>query len=60
MWRIWLIFDPRQALVALSVFLLVLALLIHFVLLSTPRFNWLTDGTGAKPVAAQSSEMAPK
>jgi light-harvesting complex 1 alpha chain len=28
-------------LVALSIFLFVLALLIHFILLSTDRFNWL-------------------
>lgn len=41
MWRIWLLFDPRRVLVALSVFLFVLALLIHFILLSTSRFNWL-------------------
>ncbi|MCS6853386.1 MAG: light-harvesting antenna LH1, alpha subunit, partial [Elioraea sp.] len=33
MWRIWLIFDPRRVLVALGTFLLVLALLIHFILL---------------------------
>jgi light-harvesting complex 1 alpha chain len=43
MWRVWLVFDPRRALVALAGFLLVLALLIHFILLSTNRFNWL-DG----------------
>lgn len=43
MWRMWLIFDPRRTLVALFVFLFVLALLIHFILLSTDRFNWL-DG----------------
>ncbi len=41
MWRIWLIFDPRRALVGLAVFLLFLALLIHFILLSTDRFNWI-------------------
>ena len=41
MWRIWLIFDPRRALVALFTFLFVLALVIHFILLSTDRFNWL-------------------
>lgn len=46
MWRIWLIFDPRRLLIGLAVFLLVLALLIHFVLLSTDRFNWL-EGPGA-------------
>jgi light-harvesting complex 1 alpha chain len=32
MYRIWLLFDPRRALVALSAFLFVL---------STDRFNWL-------------------
>ena len=41
MWRLWLLFDPRRALVALFIFLFVLALLIHFILLSTDRFNWL-------------------
>ena len=41
MWRIWLMFDPRKALVALSVFLFTLAILIHFILLSTDRYNWL-------------------
>lgn len=41
MWRIWQLFDPRRALVALAVFLFTLALLIHFILLSTDRFNWI-------------------
>ncbi len=49
MWRIWTLFDPRRALVALSIFLFVLALLIHFILLSTSRFNWIE---GPKPVKA--------
>lgn len=49
MWRIWLIFDPRRALVALFIFLFVLALLIHFILLSTDRFNWLDGPHKAKP-----------
>ncbi|PPQ33046.1 light-harvesting protein [Rhodopila globiformis] len=55
MWRMWLLFDPRRILVALGVFLFVLALLIHFILLSTDRFNWL-DGPHRGAVAAQ---MAP-
>jgi light-harvesting complex 1 alpha chain len=42
-YKIWLIFDPRRTLVALFTFLFVLALVIHFILLSTDRFNWL-DG----------------
>jgi light-harvesting complex 1 alpha chain len=54
MWRIWLLFDPRRALVALFTFLFVLALLIHFVLLSTDRFNWLDGG---KHAVAQQSAM---
>ena len=35
MWRVWLLFDPRRVLVGLFVFLFALALLIHFILLST-------------------------
>lgn len=42
MHKLWLIFDPRRALVALFGFLFVLALLIHFILLSSPAFNWLS------------------
>jgi light-harvesting complex 1 alpha chain len=56
MYRIWLIFDPRRTLIALFAFLFVLALLIHFILLSTARYNWL-EGTGGAPVAAE--QMAP-
>lgn len=53
MWKIWLLFDPRRALVALFTFLFVLALVIHFILLSTSRFNWLEPGGGApKPAAS--------
>jgi light-harvesting complex 1 alpha chain len=48
MWRIWLLFDPRRALVGLAIFLLTLALLIHFILLSTNRFNWIE---GPRPAA---------
>jgi light-harvesting complex 1 alpha chain len=51
MWRIWLLFDPRRVLVALFAFLLVLALMIHFILLSTARYNWIEVG----PVKAAAS-----
>lgn len=57
MWRIWLLFDPRRALVALFAFLFVLALVIHFVLLSTNKFNWL-DGAKTAPVSQNSSMPA--
>jgi light-harvesting complex 1 alpha chain len=55
MWRIWLLFDPRRVLVALFIFLFVLALLIHFILLSTDRFNWLEGGHHG----ATAAQMAP-
>ncbi len=59
MWRVWLIFDPRQALVALSVFLFVLAILIHFILLSTDRFNWLDGGNNAVAATSASATATP-
>lgn len=46
MWKIWHLFDPRRILVALAVFLFVLAIFIHFILLSTDRYNWLEEGSG--------------
>lgn len=54
MWRIWQLFNPQRTLVALFVFLFVLAILIHFILLSTNRFNWLDGGAqqGAGTTAA--------
>lgn len=54
MWRLWLLFDPRRSLVALFVFLFVLALVIHFILLSTNRFNWLEPRA---PAAARTGEL---
>jgi light-harvesting complex 1 alpha chain len=61
MWRVWLLFDPRRALVGLFAFLFVLALVIHFVLLSTNKFNWL-DGprTAATTQNAAMPAAAPK
>ena len=58
MWRIWLIFDPRRTLVALFAFLFVLALLIHFILLSTDKFNWL-DGPHHVQAATATAPAAP-
>jgi len=59
MWRIWLLFDPRRTLIALFTFLFVLALIIHFILLSTDRFNWLEGTSKARPAAVQNSAMPP-
>jgi light-harvesting complex 1 alpha chain len=52
MWKMWLLFDPRRTLVALFTFLFALAVLIHFILLSTDRFNWLEGPRAARPKAA--------
>jgi len=56
MWRIWKLFDPRRTLIALFTFLFVLALVIHFILLSTDRFNWLD---GPRKNVAVAGQMAP-
>lgn len=58
MWRLWMLFDPRRTLVALFTFLFALALLIHFILLSTDRFNWL-DGPHRARVAAGANSPTP-
>lgn len=61
MWRIWLQFDIRRVLVAMHVGLAVLAFTIHFILLSTDRYNWLDDSKTGMPTPAaamiESSEV---
>ncbi len=59
MWRLWQLFDPRQFLIGLFTFLFALALVIHFVLLSTSRFNWL-DGPHKMAEADRSGLPAAK
>ena len=54
MWKVWTTFDPRRLLVSLAIFLFTLAILIHFILLSTNRYNWLESPTPAAAVAAAS------
>ncbi|MEL6287693.1 MAG: light-harvesting antenna LH1, alpha subunit [Pseudomonadota bacterium] len=55
MWRVWLMVDPLRSIVALHVFLAVLAFTIHFILLSTDRYNWL----GTSGASSESSQLAP-
>jgi Antenna complex alpha/beta subunit. len=43
MWRVWKLFDPLRAMAVQGVFLFGLAAMIHLILLSTVRFNWM-DG----------------
>ena len=60
MHRLWMMFDPRQVMVGIAAFLFTLALMIHFILLSTPRYDWLGDPNagGTAAVVAQ-QEAAP-
>ena len=58
MHRIWMVFDPRRTLIALSAFLFTLALTIHGILLSTARYDWLgaarstaSAKLGVRPIA---------
>ncbi|GAB5414626.1 MAG: hypothetical protein Cons2KO_22290 [Congregibacter sp.] len=52
MHKIWMIFDPRRLLVANAVFLFTLAIFIHFIVLSTAKYNWIEgDSMSGAPVA---------
>ncbi len=59
MWRLWLLFDPRRTLIALFTFLFALAVLIHFILLSTNRFNWIEGPRAAKAASLEAPVTAP-
>jgi light-harvesting complex 1 alpha chain len=41
MYKIWYLVDPRRALIGLALFLATLAFTLHFIMLSTDRFNWI-------------------
>jgi light-harvesting complex 1 alpha chain len=60
MWRLWLLFDPRRVLVALFTFLFGMAILIHFILLSTDKYNWIDGAKKTKTAAVQMAPMPPK
>ena len=59
MWRLWMLFDPRRALVGLAVFLFSLAILIHFILLSTDRFNWIEGPSKKMSSAVEVEQVLP-
>lgn len=52
MWRVWRLFDPLRAMVVQGVFLFGLAAMIHLILLSTDRFNWLDGKSQAELMGA--------
>lgn len=59
MWRVWLLFDPRRMLIGLAAFLLGLALLIHFILLSTAKYNWIDAPMAAPTVSSLQLQVVP-
>lgn len=58
MYRIWLILDPRRALIAMTAFLFTLAFLLHFIMLSTDKYNWI-EGSGGGASVASAQHTAP-
>lgn len=56
MWRIWRLYDPLRAMVVQGIFLFALAAMIHLILLSTNKYNWLD---GPKKAPAASAQIAP-
>jgi light-harvesting complex 1 alpha chain len=60
MYRIWLIFDPRRVLVANAIFLFVLALFIHFILLSSNKYNWIEGDMAGAGVASHQEALPPE
>ena len=59
MWRIWRLVDPLRALVVQGIFLFGLAAMIHLILLSTNKYNWLDGAAGRKmPVASAGAPAA--
>jgi light-harvesting complex 1 alpha chain len=57
MWRIWKLYDPLRAMVVQGIFLFGLAAMIHLILLSTNKFNWLDGAKKAGAASAQNSPM---
>ena len=57
MWRIWRLYDPLRAMVVQGIFLFGLAAMIHLVLLSTNKYNWVDGAT--KPAVASANAPMP-
>jgi light-harvesting complex 1 alpha chain len=57
MHRVWLWIHPLQFLTLLYIFIGVLAFGIHFILLSTERYNWLA-GPATKTFQVKKAEAA--
>lgn len=57
MYRLWLIFDPRRIMIAMTLWLAVLALTLHFIMLSTAKYNWIEGGAAPAVASAQMSPL---
>jgi light-harvesting complex 1 alpha chain len=55
MWRIWRLVDPLRALVVQGIFLFGIAVMIHLILLSTNKYNWLDGAPVAKKAVASAT-----
>jgi light-harvesting complex 1 alpha chain len=55
MHKMWMVFDPRRALVLAAIGVAAIALLIHFAILSSPRYcdhlGWCSPSVNAQPGA---------
>lgn len=60
MWRIWMLFDPRRALVAMAIFVFTIIMVNHFVMLSSKYAFWLDGpGPGGSTAVATAQHNAP-
>lgn len=60
MWRVWKLFDPLRAMAVQGVFLFGLAAMIHLILLSTVRFNWMDGMSQVEYKASIQNSSMPK
>jgi len=57
MWRIWLLIDPRRAFVIQGIWLGFVAIMVHLILLSSNKYNWIDGPKTAKAPATQNAPM---
>ena len=57
MWRIWLLIDPRRAIIATALFVITVVSANHFIQLSTPRYgSWLNEDVSMSAAVATENE----
>jgi light-harvesting complex 1 alpha chain len=60
LYKLWQGFDPKRLMIGVFAFMFALALIIHFILLSTTRYNWLDpDGNSASVTTADALTPMP-